>query len=66
MGGRKSGLVSPLFRNPLCTFRILFGGPNGNRTRVFGVRGRRPRPLDDGTFGQVLNFSSSLAWGFRT
>ncbi len=27
----------------------LLGGPNGNRTRVFGVRGRRPGPLDDGT-----------------
>jgi hypothetical protein len=27
----------------------LFGGPNGARTRVFGVRGRCPRPLDDGT-----------------
>lgn len=26
------------------------GGPNEVRTRVFGVRGRRPRPLDDGTF----------------
>ena len=25
------------------------GSPNGNRTRVTGVRGRRPRPLDDGT-----------------
>jgi hypothetical protein len=25
------------------------GGPNGNRTRVSGVRGQRPRPLDDGT-----------------
>ena len=23
--------------------------PNGSRTRVTGVRGRRPRPLDDGT-----------------
>ena len=32
------------------------GGPNGNRTRVFGVRGRRPRPLDDGT---LLGFGSS-------
>jgi hypothetical protein len=28
---------------------ILFGSPNGTRTRVFGVRGRYPRPLDDGT-----------------
>jgi hypothetical protein len=27
----------------------LFGSPNGTRTRVTGVRGRRPRPLDDGT-----------------
>ena len=25
------------------------GGPNGVRTRVSGVRGQRPRPLDDGT-----------------
>lgn len=24
------------------------GAPNGNRTRVFAVKGRRPRPLDDG------------------
>ena len=27
----------------------LNGGPNGDRTRVSGVRGQRPRPLDDGT-----------------
>ena len=27
----------------------IFGSPNGTRTRVFGVRGRYPRPLDDGT-----------------
>ncbi len=27
----------------------LFGGPNGVRTRVTDVRGRCPRPLDDGT-----------------
>lgn len=27
----------------------FFNGPNGIRTRVFGVRGRCPRPLDDGT-----------------
>ncbi len=25
------------------------GDPNGVRTRVTGVRGRCPRPLDDGT-----------------
>ena len=29
--------------------RLFYGGPNGNRTRVLDVRGRRPRPLDDGT-----------------
>jgi hypothetical protein len=27
----------------------LFGDPNGIRTHVTGVRGRRPEPLDDGT-----------------
>ena len=32
--------------NPL----ISFGSPNGTRTRVAGVRGQYPRPLDDGTF----------------
>src|SRR5438270_5794256 len=27
---------------------MIFGDPNGTRTRVFAVKGRRPRPLDDG------------------
>ena len=27
--------------------RVLIGSPNGIRTRVTAVRGRRPRPLDD-------------------
>ena len=31
----------------------LFGDPNGTRTRVSGVRGQRPRPLDDGTIKKV-------------
>ena len=31
-----------------CKGRI--GGPNGIRTRVTDVRGRCPRPLDDGTY----------------
>ena len=26
------------------------GDPTGIRTRVTGVRGQRPKPLDDGTF----------------
>ena len=30
-------------------FKLVIGGPNGVRTRVTGVRGRCPRPLDDGT-----------------
>src|SRR3546814_1579802 len=27
---------------------LVAGDPNGTRTRVFAVKGRRPRPLDDG------------------
>ena len=34
---------------------FFFGSPNGTRTRVFGVRGRYPRPLDDGT--AMLNYT---------
>ncbi len=37
--------VNWISANPL----IFPGSPNGTRTRVTGVRGRRPRPLDDGT-----------------
>ena len=35
--------------NPL----FLFGDPSGIRTRVTGVRGRRPKPLDDGTMCEI-------------
>src|SRR3972149_10480351 len=38
------------------------GGPNGNRTRVSGVRGQRPRPLDDGTVGQAQVKRQSVEW----
>ncbi len=41
---KKKG-VSGCSANPL----NALGSPNGVRTRVFGVRGRYPRPLDDGT-----------------
>ena len=34
----------PLWVNPFSLF-----SPKGNRTPVYGVRGRCPRPLDDGT-----------------
>ena len=36
-------------------------GPNGIRTRVFDVRGRCPRPLDDGTFFKRSILSDQLA-----
>ncbi len=29
---------------------LYSGDPTGIRTRVTGVRGQRPKPLDDGTF----------------
>jgi hypothetical protein len=35
----------------------LFGDPIGIRTRVTGVRGRRPEPLDDGTIGKNRGFN---------
>ena len=35
-------------------FENLIGSPNGIRTRVTALRGRRPRPLDDGAI-QVKN-----------
>ena len=31
---------------------MVFGDPYGNRTRVFAVKGRRPRPLDEGAVCQ--------------
>ena len=42
-------------RQPIMANLLLFlGSPNGDRTRVFGVRGRYPRPLDDGTLNKVV------------
>ena len=36
--------------------------PNGNRTHVSGVRGQRPRPLDDGAiYSQLENEDGTLA-----
>ena len=40
--------VYPWTKTVMCKGRV--GGPNGIRTRVTDVRGRCPRPLDDGTF----------------
>jgi hypothetical protein len=40
------------------------GSPKGNRTPVFAVRGRYPRPLDDGTVDKIAaRFYSG--WGTR-
>ena len=39
--------------------RAVHGGPNGNRTRVSGVRGQRPRPLDDGTLRAAMQAAMS-------
>jgi hypothetical protein len=33
---------------PIQTDQASYGDPNGTRTHVSGVRGQRPRPLDDG------------------
>ena len=33
------------------------GGPNGSRTRVTRMRTWRPRPLDDGTKTQLIEFA---------
>ena len=38
--------MSPMLGCPPDILR--FGDPYGTRTRVFAVRGRRPRPLDEG------------------
>ena len=49
----------------LIELRGLFvesGTPYGTRTRVSAVKGRRPRPLDEGRSLSVSRF----IWGFET
>jgi hypothetical protein len=41
------------------------GGPKGTRTPVFGVRGRRPRPLDDGTLIHFVFMNVTLVYQMR-
>ena len=44
-----SNLFKPAFYiGRICKLLILFGVPDGIRTRVTAVKGRCPRPLDDG------------------
>lgn len=50
---RRNGFDLPLTTNIILIIivndNINYGGPNGSRTRVAAVKGRRPRPLDDET-----------------
>jgi hypothetical protein len=48
------------FRELGANYLILFGSPKGNRTPVSAVRGRYPRPLDDGTLAGGEGFEPSL------
>src|ERR1700722_11270684 len=43
--------------------RFEFGAPNRNRTGVFAVRGRRPRPLDDGSDDGDNEELHYISWG---
>ena len=47
--------VSETKKEPQMRLSVFNGSPSGVRTRVTGVRGRRPRPLDDGTISQFLS-----------
>src|SRR5438105_595704 len=55
-GSRIPRLHAPVSRLTAAAMALRFiglalprpGDPNGTRTRVFAVKGRRPRPLDDG------------------
>jgi hypothetical protein len=44
----------PLF---LTTFLAVLRAPNGIRTRVTAVKGRCPRPLDDGDVLRLANLT---------
>ncbi len=37
-----------------CSSNVSYGSPNGTRTRVFALKGQRPRPLDDGANGATV------------
>lgn len=45
----EKSLIRHTKKNAQRVKRVLFGTPNGGRTRVANVRGWRPRPLDDGS-----------------
>jgi hypothetical protein len=44
----------------------LFGVPDGIRTRVTAVKGRCPRPLDDGDATLARLHNSTLRTGFQS
>ncbi len=43
-----------------CHNIINYGVPNGIRTRVPALKGRRPRPLDDGDIEKTINLNLFL------
>ena len=49
--------ASALLPKPLLS---KVGDPYGTRTRVYGVRGRRPRPLDEGAVLEARRTISKL------
>ena len=48
---------------PLQLFLLVLRAPNGIRTRVTAVKGRCPRPLDDGDVLRLGNLTRDYAWG---
>ncbi len=52
------GLPAFVYQHPIVHDGV--GDPYGNRTRVFAVKGRRPRPLDEGTGGEGLLRSAGV------
>ena len=56
-GGLICGLT-PNTRITIC-FYEKYGDPYGTRTRVYAVKGRRPRPLDEGVTGQEVYWSNA-------
>ena len=46
---------------PLLLFLLVLRAPNGIRTRVTAVKGRCPRPLDDGDVLRLGNLTRDYA-----
>ncbi len=44
-----------------CSRLFSFSDPNGTRTRVFALKGRRPRPLDDGALLNSVKYINLIS-----